>query len=640
MGYWAEKGDEDGIVYKDTNGTATPEKLVLGNDCPYVALYDLNATGDWKNNNANMGFAIHSSNIVIDGVERNDNFVVMGKNYVYSLSMDLGEVTLKPGDTININMVITPWGHVSPEDDTNMQTIRENTCLDPLTVDVINGEKIESVFVPKVLSKDGKTAEFTLSGGANNASVRAYGFKMLTSPKIQELVDGEWVDYAISSVDNPDKQGNRHYYDGYYTYYDNDGSFSYAFCVNMDGVESRTFRVVADKEFEPWPTIDKSDSESPLNVYVSADDLGAITAGGAYGIGKSEVNSDEGYVRFYGGTDKSEGYFKIFGNEDEMVTGQYLAIKYRMPETNSKKTSIQIYISTVNKGANESDCVTIAKDALANDGEWPVVIVDLSKENGSFKPNESGEYVVLYARLDVFNGGPFDESFCIDYAYVGIADSLEKICQLNENEPDGYIISKSNISEIIDFKTGETTPYIPDSPYIDTESGYHPSLTPYVSSIDFINGKGKENGSPLNRGGNFKNGIDVIEYDGSTVGDAYLAIAGWTMVYEGVEKYVWSADGGKTWHDATLYNRSGFSTIGESNGIITAANGFFNISGYNCYNYSSNSVYQGSGGNPSGVSAQLTDYAGQTVDVIFAVVPANDPDSLCLIACIKNVHVN
>lgn len=637
MGYLGEDGQP---VRVDAIRGEETVNIVLGKENPYVALYDLYATaGTWGTNNANLGFVVYDSDITIGGEKYDGNFALSCLNDIYSLSLNLEEVTLKAGDKISLDMIIVPWGSHESVDDSNMVEIRKNTCLEPLKVEVGYGEKIDSTFIPKVRSTDGKSVEFTLSGGANNASVRAYGFKMLTSPKVQELVDGEWVDYAVSSVDNPDKQGNRHYYDGYYTYYDNDGSFSYAFCVNMDGAESRTFRVTADKEFEPWPNIDKSDSNGPLNVYISADDLGAITAGGAYGIGKSEIIADENCVRFYGGTDKSEGYFKIFGNEDETVTGQYLAIKYRIPETNSKKTSIQVYISTVNKGANESDCITISKDALVNDGEWHVVIVDLSKENGNYKPNDHGEFVALYARLDVFNGGPFDEDFYIDYAYVGIADSLERICQLNMDEPDGYIISHSNISEVIDFKSGETSPYIPDSPYIDKESGYHSSLTPYVSSIDFINGKGNENGGGLNRGGNYKKGIDVITFDGATVGESYLAIAGWTMVYEGVDKYVWSADGGVTWNKAELYNLNMYATVGPSNAIIKAANGFFNIQDYDCYEYSAKSIYTGSLDKPAGISAKLTDYVGQTVDVIFAVIPENDRDSLCLIACIENVRV-
>ena len=56
-----------------------------------------------------------------------------------------------------------------------------------------------------------------------------------------------------------------------------------------------------------------------------------------------------------------------------------------------------------------------------------------------------------------------------------------------------------------------------------------------------------------------------------------------------------------------------------------------------------NSAYQGGLNGPSsakGIAADLSQYAGQTVDVTFAVVPAAENDSLCILAHIKGVHVS
>ena len=50
------------------------------------------------------------------------------------LTLDLGEVTLKKGDTMSINMIIGPWGWQMSEDDSNVQGIRADSCVSPLTV--------------------------------------------------------------------------------------------------------------------------------------------------------------------------------------------------------------------------------------------------------------------------------------------------------------------------------------------------------------------------------------------------------------------------------------------------------------------------------------------------------------------------
>ena len=100
-----------------------------------------------------------------------ENFVIVGDNAKYSLSLNVDELTLKPGDTMKLNIIVMPWGHYDSANDDSVRAVRENTCIDPLTVEVSKGEKIESVYVPKVLATDGKSTEFTLSGGYDNIVV-------------------------------------------------------------------------------------------------------------------------------------------------------------------------------------------------------------------------------------------------------------------------------------------------------------------------------------------------------------------------------------------------------------------------------------------------------------------------------------
>ncbi|MBQ8407964.1 MAG: hypothetical protein IJY39_03790 [Clostridia bacterium] len=638
MGYIDESNQ---VVHKATNGTDTPEILKLGDKSPYVSLYDLySSSANWATNNVNLGFVIYDSEFTIGGKECNEGFVIVGANYVYSLSLDLEEVTLKAGDTMKINMIISPWGWYNSTDDKNMQLIRENTCLDPLKVEVTDGEKLDSPFLPRIKSTNGKSAEFTLSGASNNVAVRVYGFEKLTAPKIYEKVDGKWVEYVVSSINTPDKLDYKHYYDGYNVYYDGDGTYSYAFTVNMDNAESRTFKVVAEEDFKGWPKIEVDENTDPLNVYINPEEL-ATAAASNTGIGQAVISADKSYTSFYGNNSNPEGFFNAYSAAEETVTGQYLVIKYRVPTTVSEKIQFQIFTSTVNGGAAAADNFYLP--ALIQDGEWHILVADMSKQGlPTFSANANGKFIAKYARLDIFNCVMSTES-CVDLAYFGISDNLDDICRLNGNKGTAVYCEFGTEKATLNLATGsfitdgedETESPNPET-FIDPASGWTESDLTYRSAIDFINGTGDGSGAHDQRGGTSEKGIDILTFDGPTADNAYLAIAGWTVIDKGVEKYMWSADDGKTWNECVLFGRETFATVDAGNGIIAVANNMF---GYNYLQYQANSIYQGSENVPSGIAAHLTDYVGETVNVIFAAVPATETDKLCLIAYIKNVRV-
>ena len=232
--------------FASAKATNNAKFYTLGDQCPYVALYALKGT--WENQCGNIGFVIYDSDITIGGEKFDGNFMLFSMGGSHSLTLDIDAVSLKKGDTIKLYMILTPWGSELSEDDSNVRKIRENTCLNPLTATVIDGEKMESVFLPKVRSTDGEKASFTLTGGNDNCVVRVYGFNKLTVPKIYEVIDGNRVEYVVNSTNNPDRKGTSHTYDGYYVYYDNDGTYSYTFVVNMTdvGESGRTFEIVCE----------------------------------------------------------------------------------------------------------------------------------------------------------------------------------------------------------------------------------------------------------------------------------------------------------------------------------------------------------------------------------------------------------
>ena len=223
----------------DKNETArtknSPGKTVyykLGTEAPYFAMYGADGS-DY----VNLSCIIKDWDIVIGGEQYTGNWVVKNADYACNLTLDLEEVTLKAGDTIEFTMILTPWGYTWSKDDQNVLDIREDSCLNPTIVTSETDLVIEDGFIPSLISKDGESATFTLSGGPSIISVRTYGFSKLGTLKVYELRDGEWKLTPIASTNG---------YDGYTVFYDEDGTVSYSIALQMKAGRERTLKFVIE----------------------------------------------------------------------------------------------------------------------------------------------------------------------------------------------------------------------------------------------------------------------------------------------------------------------------------------------------------------------------------------------------------
>ena len=302
------------------------QSFTLGDNCPYFSYYNMNGIYDAVSNPTgyephdgdgyvNIAFLVYNYEFTINGNKVTPNFIITEKDHTIYLSLDLGETTLKAGDTFCINSVLLPWGSQELDGtydtykDKNVRDVREKTLLNPLTATpVADCEVIESVFVPKVRTTNGKSAEFTLSGGQDNVAVRVYGFDMLTAPKLYELINEEWIPVDLYSANNPDKKGNAHYYDGYAVYYDGDGTFSYSFVTKMDNGKPRIFKLEACDQFNRWPEIPTPEKISPFNSFFNASDL------------DFKLQLDNPSRVTYALAD-DESYVSIFGTSEYIETG-------------------------------------------------------------------------------------------------------------------------------------------------------------------------------------------------------------------------------------------------------------------------------------------------------------------------------
>ena len=207
----------------------------LGDKSPFVSYSYSPSTADY----VNMAAVIKDYKATIGGEAYTGGILLedcwQGLNYG-RLTFDLGEVTLKAGDEITINMILMPWGSqkTAKDDISNVLNVRNDTCLDPIKTDVKVGTLIPDVYMP-LIKAENQTAEFTLSGADNRMTVRVFGFEGYEKPIIEEYVNGAWVAYDTASEKNK--------YDGYMVHYDGDGTYSFSFVVDMSGDVTRTFRV-------------------------------------------------------------------------------------------------------------------------------------------------------------------------------------------------------------------------------------------------------------------------------------------------------------------------------------------------------------------------------------------------------------
>ena len=636
IGYLDENNESQVVSISNTNKDTY---YTLGDQCPYISYFKNPKSNDY----VNVSFLIYQSSFTVGGESIDPRFVLVDRGNddmkKIALTLDLGKVSLKAGDSFTINAILMPWGsqlsdYSGEEPDKNVRDVRKNSLLDPFRGEAIaDCEVEESVFLPTFRTTNGKSATFKISGGENNVSIRINGFNKLTAPKIYEQIDGEWQEYVVSSKNTPDKNGYFHYYDGYGAYYNGDGTFSYSFVTTITDGAEHIFKIVAEDDFEPWPE-ESLNTDGKINVIKNAEDLYNSASVKVF-FHSITLMEDNSYVRLIPKDTVNEAYFTAFSS-DGLVTGQYLVLKYRMPSTNVlKKETIQIFSSTTNAAETGGDEFN---PSLLTDGEWHIAIFDLSKANtqNGFAANKDGTYSVKYVRFDPFNGKtPTTEAF--DMAYMALIDDVSKI-KLFDEEIEYATLYEGNKRTPVNTSTGEIADV--NISYIHPESGYKTSSVAYATHLDMINGAGGSSASYSKRGGNSVSGIDTFDLNKPTINGSNLVFSGWTVAEGGIEKYVWSVDG-KTWHDATPCGRE----IGKAsqNHLDLGASWFLGD-----YKFSDttaslvNAVYQsptGLGDGTKGLAADLSEYAGQTVNVTFAAVPASEPDSLCLIAYVTGVQV-
>ncbi len=214
----------------------------LGTNAPFYGFYDV--TDDTEHNIAecfgcNFGLIIRDSKIMMSGNESDIPLVFKDCSVpdatTGTLTLDADTITFRKGDTIELNLILLPWGVGTEENYDTVLKVREDSALKPITVTASKGTVVYDDILP-VVKAENDEAIFTVKGGRNNNAVTVQGLTSMLAPEIEILQNGEWVKYDTST--------SEHGFDGYTVKVAKDGTFTFSFVYEAADPDTEyTFRV-------------------------------------------------------------------------------------------------------------------------------------------------------------------------------------------------------------------------------------------------------------------------------------------------------------------------------------------------------------------------------------------------------------
>jgi len=217
----------------------TPTQYIpLGDECPYFSYFDM-ARPSSVPSNAGSAFSliVRNSEITVGGAPfegglafKSDGVALMnsaiGITNVGALTLNAKRLEFKAGDHIRLDLILLPWGTGFETDDANARAVREDSALHPLALTASVGTVVTDAVLPTIACDNG-LAQFTLSGGANNSSVRVNGFASPVCPALERSNGGTWEPVDLASANG---------YDGYTVFYNPaTGLYDFAFVLETPG---------------------------------------------------------------------------------------------------------------------------------------------------------------------------------------------------------------------------------------------------------------------------------------------------------------------------------------------------------------------------------------------------------------------
>ena len=374
------------------------------------------------------------------------------------------------------------------------------------------------------------------------------------------------------------------------------------------------------------------------------------------GVNRSETKLENGYAHIvssdFGDKTALETYFYILNDNNlsakPVETGKYFVMKYRVPtlkDPNYSFNSLEVFTSTKDyKALNDSSSGGATNDfvysSTKTDGEWRIVIYDLSANTETFNANFEavhGRYYSNFARIDILNNVPAGQS--MDIEFMGMANSLDEIRNTiishQESNKQLYGDSYAMITDMSLYITSspQYLPLYTNYSIAEDSAKYIPQAQiangiEYVSCIDWVNSYNTDNDG-VNVSAYTISSTQITEINFNRPVATKLYLNGWVVMSGGIKDYYWSVDGGSTWH---IINH----THSNSNtDMLSTANGQ-HVGNYTFVNDDlTNGAFQN---HRLVIDFTGTAYSGEK-DIIIAAEPKTAEGKYCIISVVNNVEI-
>ncbi len=198
---------------------------------PAVAFYGLRADSHQHGNNAIVVQRWRATaggkqiKRLVAGLDRKANGELMAW-----LTFDAERLVFKPGDRIELDLIIMPYGHVGGGHEPVVRE-RQRYGLNHPAVRAAKGVVVEQFPARVRVARDGGAA-FTMTGGFGVMPLMIEGFDTYTPPTLERLVDGRWRAVTMTTTGH----------EGHQSYRTKTGAYGFVFVIETDGQPAR-FRV-------------------------------------------------------------------------------------------------------------------------------------------------------------------------------------------------------------------------------------------------------------------------------------------------------------------------------------------------------------------------------------------------------------
>jgi hypothetical protein len=94
------------------------------------------------------------------------------------------------------------------------------------------------------------------------------------------------------------------------------------------------------------------------------------------------------------------------------------------------------------------------KNTHFTDGEWHIIVIDLSKTVTTYTADDNGKYAPRFLRFDAFNSKIGHTDAYLDIAFIGFTDDLNTAVTFDKTVENVTVLSEKSVVQTYSSETG------------------------------------------------------------------------------------------------------------------------------------------------------------------------------------------